>query len=72
MGDEHSIPKQSAKDLIDMHLKRGDKIFFITGRTKHSAAKNYTSNKLSKHSSVFLIFLKKYLGIYRRHSGKRV
>ncbi|CEM62138.1 acid phosphatase AphA [Treponema phagedenis] len=48
MGDEHSIPKQSAKDLIDMHLKRGDKIFFITGRTKHSAAKNYTSNKLSK------------------------
>ena len=48
MGDEHSIPKQSAADLIKMHLERGDKIFFITGRTKHSKDKNYTSTKLSK------------------------
>lgn len=48
MGDEHSIPKQSAQDLINMHLKRGDRIFFITGRTKHSKDKNYTSTKLSK------------------------
>lgn len=47
-GDEHSIPKESAQDLINMHLKRGDKIFFITGRTKHSKDKNYTSTKLSK------------------------
>ena len=47
-GDEHSIPKQSAKDLIKMHLERGDHIFFITGRTKHSKDKNYTSTKLSK------------------------
>lgn len=48
MGDEHSIPKKSAQDLINMHIKRGDKIFFITGRTKHSKDKNYTSTKLSK------------------------
>lgn len=48
MGDEHSIPKQSAQDLINMHLERGDKIFFITGRTKHSKDKNYTSTKTSK------------------------
>ena len=48
MGDEHSIPKQSAADLIKMHLERGDKVFFITGRTKHSKDKNYTSTKLSK------------------------
>lgn len=48
MGDEHSIPKKSAQDLINMHLKRGDHIFFITGRTKHSKQENYTSTKLSK------------------------
>ncbi len=48
MGDEHSIPKQSAADLIKMHLERGDKVFFITGRTKHSKDQNYTSTKLSK------------------------
>lgn len=27
-----SIPKESGKELIAMHLKRGDKIFFITSR----------------------------------------
>ena len=48
MGDEHSIPKKSAYDLIKMHLERGDKVFFITGRTKHSKDQNYTSTKLSK------------------------
>lgn len=48
MGDEHSIPKESTKELIKMHLDRGDQIFFITGRTKHSKDKNYTSTKLSK------------------------
>ena len=31
-----------------MHLERGDNVFFITGRTKHSKDKNYTSTKLSK------------------------
>lgn len=47
-GDEFSIPKKSAYDLIHMHLDRGDKIFFITGRTKHSKNENYTSTKTSK------------------------
>jgi len=28
-----SVPKESGKALIAMHLKRGDKIFFITSRT---------------------------------------
>lgn len=48
MGDEHSIPKEATKEIIQMHLNRGDKIFFITGRTKHSKDKNYISTKLSK------------------------
>lgn len=48
MGDEHSIPKEATKEIIQMHLNRGDKIFFITGRTKHSKDENYTSTKLSK------------------------
>ena len=47
-GDEHSIPKKSTIEIIKMHLERGDKIFFITGRTGHSKQKNYTSTKLSK------------------------
>lgn len=47
-GDEFSIPKKSAQDLINMHLKRGDKIFFITGRTPLSGQKNYTSTRLSR------------------------
>lgn len=48
MGDRFSIPKASAQALINMHLKRGDKIFFITGRTKHSKDQNYTSTITSK------------------------
>ncbi len=47
-GDEMSIPKDSAKKIIEMHLKRGDKIVFITGRTKHSGAENGTVTKTSK------------------------
>lgn len=30
--DAFSIPKQSGRELIAMHLQRGDKIFFITAR----------------------------------------
>lgn len=47
-GDQHSIPKKSAKELIKMHLERGDHVYFITGRTHHSKQKNFTPNKLSK------------------------
>lgn len=31
--DSFSMPKQVGKDLIAMHLKRGDSIYFITGRS---------------------------------------
>ncbi len=55
-ADKHSIPKQSAKDLIKMHLERGDKIVIITGRTKHSKIKNGTETETSK-------VLQKYLGL---------
>lgn len=33
--DKYSIPKESAKRLIDMHQARGDQVIFITGRTPH-------------------------------------
>ncbi|MFY9997789.1 MAG: acid phosphatase AphA [Leclercia sp.] len=32
--DEFSIPKESARALIAVHLKRGDQIWFITGRSQ--------------------------------------
>lgn len=47
-ADKHSIPKQAAIDIIKMHLERGDKIVFITGRTGHSGAKNGIVTETSK------------------------
>ncbi len=47
-ADKHSIPKKSAKALIKMHLERGDNIVFVTGRTKHSKAKNGTITDTAK------------------------
>lgn len=32
--DKFSMPKQVGIDLVQMHLKRGDTVYFITGRTK--------------------------------------
>lgn len=32
--DKFSIPKECARKLIELHKKRGDLIYFITGRTK--------------------------------------
>ncbi len=32
--DEFSIPKEVARALIAMHVKRGDRIYFITGRSQ--------------------------------------
>ena len=32
--DEFSMPKEVAKQLITMHLKRGDSIYFVTGRSE--------------------------------------
>ncbi|WP_455514485.1 acid phosphatase AphA [Pseudostreptobacillus sp.] len=54
MGDEFSIPKQSAIDLIKMHIDRGDRVFFITGRTQKEGEPNYTSTKLSKTLKRFM------------------
>lgn len=67
MGDEHSIPKQAAYDLIKMHLERGDNIFFITGRTKHSKDQNYTSTKLSKTLKRFFDLPKE---VYVEYTGE--
>ncbi|HEY2453053.1 MAG TPA: acid phosphatase AphA [Scandinavium sp.] len=32
--DEFSIPKEVARELIAMHVKRGDSIYFVTGRSQ--------------------------------------
>lgn len=42
--DQYSIPKEVARQLIDMHQKRGDEIFFITGRTKGNGGETLTPN----------------------------
>ncbi len=47
-GDEMSIPKKSAKEIIEMHKARGDKVVFITGRTKHTNNENGTVTKTAK------------------------
>lgn len=52
-GDSHSIPKLSAKELIKMHMERGDNIYFITGRTRGSMYKegylDKTANNLKNY-----------------------
>ncbi|VTS12770.1 acid phosphatase AphA [Streptococcus pseudoporcinus] len=47
-GDQDSIPKEYAKKLIAMHQKRGDKIVFITGRTRGSMYKEGEIDKTAK------------------------
>ncbi|MGP3593644.1 acid phosphatase AphA [Vagococcus sp. WN89Y] len=49
-GDEFSIPKEVARQLIAMHVKRGDSIYFITGR---SPTKTETISKTLQE--IFLI-----------------
>ena len=34
--DKFSMPKKSGMELVQMHLKRGDTVYFITGRSKRS------------------------------------
>lgn len=41
--DQYSVPKEVARELIDMHTERGDEIYFITGRTKGSGKEMLTS-----------------------------
>jgi acid phosphatase (class B) len=40
--DQYSIPKEVARQLINLHTKRGDDIYFITGRTKGSPTETLT------------------------------
>lgn len=40
--DQYSVPKEVARQLIDMHTARGDEIYFITGRTKGSGEEMLT------------------------------
>lgn len=47
-GDQDSIPKEYAKKLIAMHQERGDKIVFITGRTRGSMYKKGEVDKTAK------------------------
>lgn len=47
-GDQDSIPKEYAKELIAMHQNRGDKIVFITGRTRGSMYKKGEVDKTAK------------------------
>lgn len=47
-GDQDSIPKEYAKKLIAMHQERGDKIVFITGRTRGSMYKAGEIDKTAK------------------------
>ncbi|MFT4012626.1 MAG: acid phosphatase AphA [Paracoccus sp. (in: a-proteobacteria)] len=41
--DQYSPPKEVARQLIDMHVQRGDEIYFITGRTKGSGGETLTA-----------------------------
>lgn len=54
--DSFSIPKNVSKELIQMHLDRGDTVIFITGRT---ASKNYSQDKLDSTAMI----LQKEFGI---------
>lgn len=47
-GDQDSVPKEYAKKLIAMHQERGDKIVFITGRTRGSMYKKGDIDKTAK------------------------
>ena len=46
--DLSSIPKESAKKIIEMHQARGDQVVFITGRTPAKKYKDGTMDQLAK------------------------
>lgn len=48
--DKFSIPKESARQVIEMHKKRNDKIFFITARPKPQ--KEIVTQLLSQYFSL--------------------
>lgn len=57
--DQFSLPKEIARKLIDMHQKRGDRIYFITARAKSdnetlSALLEKTFDIKSMHPVLFM------------------
>lgn len=50
--DKFSVPKQSARVLIDMHLAHGDHIYFITGRPAPSDGKEDLTAILQQDFSI--------------------
>lgn len=47
-ADKYSIPKEAAKALIEMHQRRGDTIYFITGRPAPSNHKENVVGETGK------------------------
>ncbi|MDF7679500.1 acid phosphatase AphA [Enterobacteriaceae bacterium ESL0689] len=50
--DAYSVPKTSAKALMKLHLDRGDRIWFITGRPMPTNGKEAVTEQLAKDFSV--------------------
>lgn len=50
--DAFSVPKQSARALIKLHLERGDRIWFITGRPMPASGKEKVTEQLAKDFSI--------------------
>lgn len=46
--DAYSMPKETVGKIIAMHQKRGDKIFFITGRTAPTSKCGFVTKYLQK------------------------
>ena len=46
--DAFSVPKKSAQALIKLHLERGDRIWFITGRPKPKSGHETISSQIAK------------------------
>ncbi|WP_342360019.1 acid phosphatase AphA [Terrarubrum flagellatum] len=73
--DKYSIPKEVARKLIDMHQKRGDDIYFITGRTytdgeKLSEIIEQTFAIKSMHKVVFTAGSEEKTSFMRQHAIK--
>ncbi|CAH0539259.1 acid phosphatase AphA [Vibrio marisflavi] len=50
--DKFSIPKESGRELIELHLKRGDHIYFITGRPKPTSGHEELTEIIQKDFNI--------------------
>lgn len=50
--DSFSVPKKSASELIKLHLERGDRIWFVTGRPKPTNGKETVTELLGRDFSI--------------------